>query len=83
MIGSFDLSTSLGVAGDVSADVVLDATNRIVSACLERNIPVGASAGGLEANLAAGQRFLSVGLFGGLTPSAAENLRKAKQLRGD
>ena len=50
MIGSFDLSTSLGVAGDVSADVVKRATERIVSACLERGIPVGATAGGLENN---------------------------------
>ena len=83
MIGSFDLSTSLGVAGDVSADVVSEASRRVVRACLERGVPVGATAGGLEANIAAGHKFLSVGAYGGLYPSTAENLKKAKKLRGD
>ena len=83
MIGSFDLSTSLGVAGDVSADVVLEATTRIVRACLDRGIPVGATAGDLEANIAEGQTFLSVGVYGGLAPWTAKNLEKAKELRGD
>lgn len=83
MIGSFDLSTSLGVAGDVTADVVSKATSRVVRACLERGIPVGATAGELDANIAAGQKFLSVRVFGGLAPWTAENLKRAKELRRD
>ena len=83
MIGSFDLSTSLGMAGDTSAAVVLAATERVVQACLERGIPVGSTALSLETKMDMGQQFISVGTYGGLTPGTAGNLEKAKRLRGD
>jgi 4-hydroxy-2-oxoheptanedioate aldolase len=83
MIGSFDLSTSLGMAGDVQAPAVREATVRVVQACLERGIAVGSTAGSVEANLEMGQSILAMGFFGGLFPEGAANLEKVRRLRGD
>jgi len=60
LIGSFDLSTSLGVSGEVGDPAVQAAVARVVTACQARGIAVGATAGTVEDRLAQGQRFFNV-----------------------
>ena len=64
MIGSFDLSTSLGVVGEVTVPDVLAAVDKVVSACVARGIPVGSTGPGLERKIMSGELLIAVGSNG-------------------
>jgi 4-hydroxy-2-oxoheptanedioate aldolase len=82
LVGSWDLSTSLGVPGEVDGPEVGRAVQSVLRACLARGIPVGATAGELEERLEQGFRFLTVGSDVGLTAGAAANLERARKASG-
>ena len=82
LVGSWDLSTSLGVPGEVNGPEVGRSVQAVLKACLARNIPVGATAGQVEERLEEGFRFLTVGSDVGLTAGAAANLERARKASG-
>lgn len=61
LVGNYDLSTSLGVFGNVTGDEVNEAIERVVAACNARGIAVGITAGDIEQRVRDGFRFLNVG----------------------
>ena len=81
-VGSWDLSTSLGVPGEVNGPQVTGAVQAVFKACEARGIPMGATGGKLEEKLEQGFRFLTVGSDIGLTAGAARNLERARELTG-
>ncbi len=82
LVGSWDLSTSLGVPGEVGGPEVGRAVQAVLKACLERDIPVGATAGDVVEKLEQGFRFLTVGSDIGLTNRTTENLERARKASG-
>lgn len=72
LVGSYDLSTSLGVPGDVESPEVAAAVRPVFDACQARGIPMGATGGDVEAQLDRGYRFLAVGADIGLPGGAAQ-----------
>lgn len=74
MIGSFDLSTSLGVPGEVTSPEVQAAVDKVVAACLARGIPVGSTSPGLEKKVKAGERFVLASFRDGISPAQRQTL---------
>ena len=63
-IGPYDLSGSMNRLGDVFSPAVQEAIQSVKTACLRKGIPVGLflqQADGIEAELASGTTFLTVG----------------------
>ena len=73
MIGSFDLSTSLGVAGNVTGPEVQAAVDKVVAACLARGIPVGSTGPGLEKKVKSGELLIPV-FSRGISPEERQRL---------
>jgi 4-hydroxy-2-oxoheptanedioate aldolase len=82
LVGSWDLSTSLGVPGEVEGPEVSLAVEAVLQACLARDIPAGATAGDVVERLERGFRFLTVGSDIGLTGRTIENLERAREASG-
>ncbi|MHB1081263.1 MAG: HpcH/HpaI aldolase family protein [Prosthecobacter sp.] len=77
-IGPSDLAFSLGVPlGDPAVEV---ATEKIVAAAKEANVPLGTLCGGAEVEKRLGQgfRFLAVGSDGGISGSVQEAVKKGR-----
>lgn len=82
LVGSYDLSTSLGVPGDVRGPEVTAAVQTVWEACRARGIAMGATGGDLEQQLDQGFRFLAIGSDIGLTARTTENLARAREKSG-
>lgn len=80
-IGPSDLAFSLGVPlGDPAVEV---ATEKIVAAAKEANVPLGTLCGGAEVEKRLGQgfRFLAVGSDGGISGSVQEAVKKGRTFK--
>lgn len=80
-IGPSDLAFSLGVPlGDPAVEV---ATEKIVAAAKEANVPLGTLCGGAEVEKRLGQgfRFLAVGSDGGISGSVQEAVKKGRAFK--
>ena len=75
LIGSFDLSASLGIVGQMRHPDLAAAVDTVRTACLQRGIPVGSTSGPLQGRIDAGETFL----FAGQTN---EQLARALELLG-
>ena len=82
-VGPYDLSSSMGLPGKVTAPGVVNAIQRVADVCHERNIAAGifgVDADALEAWIAAGFRLVAVGIdiiFMGTAADAA--LKRLRQ----
>jgi 2-keto-3-deoxy-L-rhamnonate aldolase RhmA len=82
-VGPYDLSDSLGISGQFSHPVFLDAVASIVRACREAAMPLGIfrmSAAEMRPHEAAGFTLLATGLDGTLLEAGARSL--LAELRG-
>ena len=61
LVGSFDLSASLGIVGQMRHPDLAAAVETVRKACIQRGIPVGSTAGPLQARIDAGETFLFYG----------------------
>jgi 4-hydroxy-2-oxoheptanedioate aldolase len=75
LIGSFDLSASLGIVGQMQHPDLAAAVSTVREACIRLNIPVGSTSGPIEGRIAAGETFL----FGGQSNA---QLARARELVG-
>lgn len=73
LVGSFDLSVSLGIVGQMNHPDLGVAVQAVVKACIDRNIPVGSTSGPIEDRIEAGQTFL----VGGPSDTAIDQARQA------
>lgn len=81
-IGPFDLSFSLGYPADTSAPPVENAMQKVLKACLAKNIPCGITAGpdDIEKRLKEGFKLIAFhGLDGGPSTLVVEGLRVARE----
>ncbi|MFM8907414.1 MAG: HpcH/HpaI aldolase family protein [Actinomycetota bacterium] len=83
MIGPYDLSASLGVPGDIDHADVRVSVGEVVKACKKAGIPSGIhvvqpDAKKLDAEIAAGHRFLAYGTDAVFLTSSAHNPRGSR-----
>lgn len=72
LVGSFDLSASLGIVGQMQHPDLLAAVATVREACIRKGIPVGSTAGPVGDRVAAGETFL----FGGQSDAQLEQARE-------
>lgn len=82
-IGPSDLSTSMGYASPAAPEVEA-AIQRVLSACLEYDVPcaITTNANSVEQRVQQGFRFVTVGADGGLSANASEALRRGRTAAG-
>lgn len=83
MIGPYDLSASLGVPGDIDHPTVRASVNEVLHACKKAGVPSGIhvvqpDAKKLDAEIAAGHRFLAYGTDAVFLASSAHNPRGSR-----
>jgi 4-hydroxy-2-oxoheptanedioate aldolase len=61
LVGSFDLSASLGIVGQMRHPDLAAAVETVRKACIQRGIPVGSTSGPLQGRIDAGETFLFAG----------------------